>query len=254
MRVVVALLEKCTFGHFSFESNHITDRFYGIVNQTNGKKLPHYFIDFAFFNSVWHEIHNESILRYHFIGFPPFAVLLVLATCLFNDNRFHKAIKIHVNMFLSFFFAFSVCIPSKYIIGMLYIGVRPLYHRYLESSGHYIFGTDSAAQQKKKCFKRFLRYFKYSKHFDCGNNECCMINDDAVCLCWCGSLQSLHWMELSWRCIHRNTIDVVESMLYFKRKLNADTNNKIKKTHKYERTAFYTNMKMLQHIGMQVNK
>lgn len=67
-------------------------------------------------------------------------------TCLFNDNRFHKTIKIHVNMAASIF-------------GMLYIGVRPLYHRYLEFK--HIFRTQKGKKTNFKC----LRYLKYSKHF-----------------------------------------------------------------------------------------
>lgn len=105
-------------------------------------------------------------------------------TCLFYDNRFHKVIKIHVNMF---FLSLSLNLIFSSIFGMLYIGVRPLYHRYLESE--HIFRTKMEKKEEKKTNFKCWRYLKHSKHFGVLGDQCCMINDDGtVCVCVCASV------------------------------------------------------------------
>lgn len=109
-----------TFGCISFECNHITDRFYGIEQWKNHIISS---ISMINFDSIrWWNLQRINLP----ISFQPFAVVGVVVTwtCLFNDNRFHKAIKIHVNMFL--FLAHSWNLFYSCIIGALYIGVRPL--------------------------------------------------------------------------------------------------------------------------------
>lgn len=114
------------FCNFSFENNHIySDRSIDSMRMEDGGRqknmkrgrialLFHRFnfqFDYMTCNS------NESIWRCaQYLFSPPplhFHQLLALEkfswTCLFNDNRFHKAIKIHVNML---YFSSSWCFCS----------------------------------------------------------------------------------------------------------------------------------------------